>query len=727
MDRYIGKLLDNRYEIQEVIGFGGMAVVYKALCHRLNRPVAIKILKDELSSDEEFRRRFHGESQAVAMLSHPNIVSVYDVSHTEDADYIVMELIDGITLKQYMEQKGVLNWRETLHFGIQICKALEHAHSRGLIHRDIKPHNIMILKDGSVKVADFGIARVGSSRYTMTGEALGSVHYISPEQAKGGKMDFRADLYSLGVVLYEMLTGRPPYDGDTPVSVAIQHISGIPESPRKLNPNIPEGLEQIILHAMETDLASRYPSASQMLQDLENFRMNPEMRIATAQPVREETVKEEAPVQETVKRVEEKKKAKKKKKKRNVGAVIAAILCIGLALTGLVYLFGYLMRDTFSRQEDILVPDLYGMFADEAQHRYGDDFNFELVYQAPDGDVEEGRILGQKPKAEMPVKKGSTITITVSSGSKQASMPNVVNYSLTQAKNSLEGMHVKIMEIQEINNVYPKNYVIRTEPEAGTLLQNGQEVILYVSLGSNMQLTPVPKLVGKTLTQALLILNECGLEKGLVEYVEDVADRETVLMQSVPEGELVKPGSAVDLQISSGINLVTQAPIIIRQPQSLNVEQFEFAQLSVEAYVSDEGLLSYEWYSSVTGSSADFQFAGSGPVLYVDTSTPGTARFYCKVTNTQNDVAVSTHTDIVNLVVAASGENNLRTFRVPIPEAEEAMAKITVKMDGVNYVPPFEVARSEGSIQVEISATGTHTIDIYVDGILTVSSKADFH
>ncbi len=249
MDNYIGRLLDNRYEILEVIGTGGMAVVYKALCHRLNRLVAIKILKDEFSRDQEFRRRFHAESQAVAMLSHPNIVSVYDVSRSGDVDYIVMELIEGITLKQYLEKKGRLNWRETLHFSMQIAKALEHAHSRGIVHRDIKPHNIMILKDGSIKVADFGIARIGSAQNTLTREALGSVHYISPEQAKGGHVDSRSDLYSLGVVMYEMLTGRTPYDGETPVSVAIQHINGGATPPGELVDGIPRGIEQITMHA----------------------------------------------------------------------------------------------------------------------------------------------------------------------------------------------------------------------------------------------------------------------------------------------------------------------------------------------------------------------------------------------------------------------------------------------------------------------------------------------
>ena len=282
MDQYIGRLLDNRYEILEVIGTGGMAVVYKARCHRLNRLVAIKILKDEFAGDEEFRRRFHAEGEAVAMLSHPNIVQVYDVSSTDNANFIVMELIDGISLKQYMEKKGVLNWKETLHFSMLIAKGLEHAHSRGIVHRDIKPHNVMVLKNGSVKVMDFGIARVMSKTNTLTKEALGSVHYISPEQAKGGWVDNRSDLYSLSVVMYEMMSGRPPYDGESPVAVAIQHINGGAPLPSTLNPNIPAGLEQIIMKGMALDIKDRYPSATEMLKDMEEFRKNPAILFAYA-------------------------------------------------------------------------------------------------------------------------------------------------------------------------------------------------------------------------------------------------------------------------------------------------------------------------------------------------------------------------------------------------------------------------------------------------------------
>ena len=275
MNHYIGQLLDDRYEILEVIGTGGMAVVYKALDHRLNRLVAIKILKDEFSGDDEFRRRFRAEGEAVAMLSHPNIVQVYDVSSSDTANYLVMELINGISLKQYMEVKGVLNWKETLHFAMQIAKGLEHAHSRGIVHRDIKPHNVMVLKDGSVKVMDFGIARVMSKSNTLTKEALGSVHYISPEQAKGGYTDSRSDIYSLSVVMYEMMTGRPPFDGESPVAVAIQHINGGAPKPSSLNPNIPVGMEQIILKGMALEPKDRYASATEMIQDMEEFRKNP--------------------------------------------------------------------------------------------------------------------------------------------------------------------------------------------------------------------------------------------------------------------------------------------------------------------------------------------------------------------------------------------------------------------------------------------------------------------
>ena len=279
MDQYIGRMLDGRYEILERIGTGGMAVVYKTRDQRLNRLVAVKVLRPDLAQDADFRRRFNAESQAVAQLSHPNIVSVYDVSRGGDTEYIVMELIDGITLKQYMEKRGQLNWRESLHFITQIMRGLSHAHSRGIVHRDIKPQNIMVLRDGSVKVADFGIACLENSAQTLTQEALGSVHYISPEQARGDRTDARSDIYSAGVVMYEMLTNRLPFEGDSAVSVAIQHLSSVPLAPREVNPEIPPQLELICMKAMTPDLERRYASADAMIADLENFRKNPSLDL----------------------------------------------------------------------------------------------------------------------------------------------------------------------------------------------------------------------------------------------------------------------------------------------------------------------------------------------------------------------------------------------------------------------------------------------------------------
>ena len=269
MDKLIGTMLDNRYEVLEVIGTGGMAIVYKAKCHRLNRYVAVKVMKEELAKDEEFRRRFFEESQAVAMLSHPNIVNVYDVSRSGDIEYIVMELIDGITLKEYLEKRGVLSWKETAFFSLQIAKALEHAHSRGIIHRDIKPQNIMLLRDGTVKVADFGIAHHTSDQSNyIKGEAIGSVHYVSPEQARGSHIDNRSDIYSFGVVMYEMLTGRLPFEGNTPMEIIFQHINSIPLPPSDYEPGIPQALEAITMKAMNPTPSKRYSSATEMIADL---------------------------------------------------------------------------------------------------------------------------------------------------------------------------------------------------------------------------------------------------------------------------------------------------------------------------------------------------------------------------------------------------------------------------------------------------------------------------
>ncbi len=716
MDRYIGKLLDNRYEIQEIIGTGGMAVVYKALCHRLNRPVAVKILKDEMFRDAEFRRRFHAESQAVAMLSHPNIVSVYDVSHTDDADYIVMELIDGITLKQYIEQKPALNWREVLHFGTQICKALEHAHSRGIIHRDIKPHNIMLLKDGSVKVADFGIARNTSDHSTLTREALGSVHYISPEQAKGGKLDCRADLYSLGVVLYEMLTGRPPFDGETPVSVAIQHINAKATMPREINPSIPEGLEQITMRAMEADLSKRYPSASQMLQDMESFRLNPSVLFAS--PAAEKQT--ETPVSVPVQVPSKEKKRPEGKLSRN--AIAIGIACIVLAVVGFGALLVSIMGDTFTRREDVTVPDLYLQDVETLEEKYGDDFVFEVDW-TPNEDVAYGKVINQDPKAEMTVKQGATISVIVSSGTVQNVMPNLVNYSLTEAEKILSTFDVNVTVKYESSDVYVKDHVIRTEPEHGAMLTEKQKITLVVSEGDTNELTEVPSLVGVDVEEALVLLTEAELGKGNIKTVKSDLPAGTVTFQSIEQGEEVKKGTIINLHVAQGPKTVAESPTILVQPASVMVELNQAAALAVSATVSDGGTLKYEWF--VSSQSGDLEAVGTGTTLNVPTNVVGSRSYCCKVTNTLEGDESSVYTNLVMVTVKEIAVPVTKTVTVNIP-AGEGMATVVIKMDGKNYMTPFTVDRSEKTIEVALEANGSHLVDVYVDGILTVSTTVDF-
>ena len=562
MENYIGRLLDHRYEILEVIGTGGMAVVYKARCHRLNRLVAIKILKDELSEDAEFRRRFHAESQAVAMLSHPNIVNVYDVSHSDNVDYIVMELIDGITLKQYMEQKGVLNWREALHFATQIAKALEHAHSRGIIHRDIKPHNIMILKDGSVKVADFGIARVSSAQSTLTREALGSVHYISPEQAKGGRIDFRSDLYSLGVVMYEMLTGHPPYDGETPVSVAIQHINAKAIPPRVLNPQIPEGLEQITMHAMAANLDERYESATEMLRDLDEFRKNP----STTFRFGDEPPMTHAPERTTARTAAERavrsksadagrpRQPQAKHGRSNAAALIAGFIVIALALAGIGYfLYSFFFGDLFAQTEDVQVPSFLNMLLEDIDNNDYPNFQIQVKEWVTDDTVEQGRVVSQDPAPDRMVKSGSTISLTISSGPSTDTMRDVLNYSLENAKTVLDNLALDlVINVVEESSDLAAGTVIRTDPVYGEPLTAGQTVTLYVSSGPAITLVPVPELLGLTQEKAVEKLDELGLLYEITEVPHEEAEG-TVVYQSIKQGEEVKVGTTVNIQVSKGM------------------------------------------------------------------------------------------------------------------------------------------------------------------------------
>ena len=591
-DKYLGRLLDNRYEIQEVLGVGGMAVVYKARCHRLNRPVAIKILKDELSNDEEFRRRFHGESQAVAMLSHPNIVSVYDVASTNEINYIVMELIDGITLKQYMEKKGVLNWKETLHFAIQIAKALEHAHSRGLVHRDIKPHNVMVLKNGSVKVTDFGIARVMAKSNTLTKEALGSVHYISPEQAKGGRVDSRSDIYSLGVVMYEMIAGRPPYDGESPVSVAIQHINGGAKMPSTINPNIPGGLEQIIMKAMAHDPAQRYVSATAMLYDMDEFRKEPTMlfdyntppidavtQISAPPPVQPESV----PPRTTAERVaakpqRERGAASAKTANRNTGAgaarrrreeserrqersnrvaTVAIISCSIVAVIAIGLLLWAVMNGDFfvsTPPEDLLkVPDLVNRDYETLNKNAYPGFTIVLGEYVNSEEVAAGKIISQEPEAGLEVSRGNKIVVVVSLGPK-THMENLVGLDRQNAVNYLMGQGIpeNLILIREEYSDAAVGKVTKTDPLEGEEIPDGTTVTIWVSLGREIVTQRMPNVVGKLFEEAKQELNNRGFMDVTEEPVDSNEPKGTVLEQSAEKYKDTDVTTPIILKVSKG-------------------------------------------------------------------------------------------------------------------------------------------------------------------------------
>lgn len=564
MDQYIGKMLDNRYELLELIGRGGMANVYKAKCHRLNRLVAVKILKSDLADSAEFRRRFHDESLAVAQLSHANIVSVYDVSKGDELDYIVMELIDGITLKQYMERRGKMDWREALHFIIQIMRGLSHAHSRGVIHRDIKPQNIMVLRDGSVKVADFGIACLANSSQTLTQEALGSVHYISPEQARGDRTDARSDIYSAGVVLYEMLTGRLPFEGDSAVSVAIQHLSSVPLSPRELNPNVPEALELITMKAMNPSLEKRYPSADAMLEDLERFRKDPnvDMDYIRAQLVDQSDVDEPtqpiatSEVTEKSSRVRRalsgEDQANRKKLFMMIGGFALAILLIFLIFYGI----GKGFRNTEEDPEYYEVPNVVGYTIEEASNlpEVKDIFEIQQGGSRPDPNYEPGQIIEQSPKDGMnrSSKGDLVITVTVCVEEEKPLMPDLVGIGSQDAKARLMNLNweLDIHLEEEFSDNVPAGQVIRTTPGKDEELQKGAYILVVASKGPEKKMVKIISFMDQQLQTAITQAEKLGLNVGQTIYEFSDKPDGTVIGQSLGVDEQVEEGSTIVFTVS---------------------------------------------------------------------------------------------------------------------------------------------------------------------------------
>ena len=561
MDQYIGKMLDNRYELLELIGSGGMANVYKAKCHRLNRLVAIKILKSDLAENAEFRRRFRDESLAVAQLSHANIVSIYDVSSSHGIDYIVMELIDGITLKQYMERRGHMDWREALHFITQIMRGLSHAHSRGIIHRDIKPQNIMVLRDGSVKVADFGIACLADAHQTLAQEALGSVHYISPEQAKGERLDARSDIYSAGVVLYEMLTGRLPFEGDSAVSVAIQHLSSVPLNPREIDPEIPEALELICMKAMNPDLNKRYQSADAMLADLEKFRKDPSVDMeyirtelsagVDSQPTSQLPVQQ---VSAAVKKRQTETEAEPyepsfvaffRNNKRLAGLLVAAVALIVVIFAAIFTEFG----GGGSKNKAHKVPNILGYTVEEANalDTVKDIFTIEVVGTMSDSNYQPGQIVQQDPAADAERRSNLVIQVYVCAERQEVTMPDLLGNVYQTAKIKLQqyDLNLNVMREEAFSDEYPVGQIMETQPKLGTVLQKGDTVTLIVSKGAEK--ITVPTFVGMSYERAKNEAEKLGLKVGSPEYryYDPTANEGDVVEQSILNGTTVQGGTEI--------------------------------------------------------------------------------------------------------------------------------------------------------------------------------------
>lgn len=575
MDRYIGKKLDGRYEIKEIIGVGGMANVYRAYDSIDDRTVAVKILRDEHMQNDELLRRFRNESKAIAVLSHPNIVKVYDVSFNEDIQYIVMEYIDGITLKEYIEQQKVLRWKEAVHFTVQILRALQHAHDKGIVHRDIKPQNIMLLADGTIKVADFGIARFArASQQTVTDKAIGSVHYISPEQAKGDITDEKSDIYSVGVMLYEMTTGTLPFDADSPVSVALKQIQSQPKTPRSVNSDIPEGLEDIIIRAMQKDPARRYQSAAEMLRDIDEFKRDPTVSFEYKY-----TEPEEQSINENF--VKTAKKTKKIKDEQVRSAPVVPVLTgitVAFMIVAIIFLLGIMaIVRPFEEVDDAQAPNLVGMNIEDAKKQYS---GFDIVVESSafhdmyDKDV----IYYQNVNPGMTVKVGSKIKVKISSGVQSFSLSDYTNFEENQVYAILADNDIEFTTITDYNDDVPKGYVIKTEPGADTVVDSGTVVIIYVSMGPKTTYAEVPNVLGYKLGDAKLMLNAAGIKIGSVTRVESTQAGTVVLDQSINAGTRVQKGTTIDLIIAqerdSEENTVTLDIPLPNENRSVQLEAF---------------------------------------------------------------------------------------------------------------------------------------------------------
>ncbi|MBR7178825.1 MAG: Stk1 family PASTA domain-containing Ser/Thr kinase [Oscillospiraceae bacterium] len=752
-DKYVGRLLDGRYEILEPIGSGGMAVVYKARCHRLNRLVAIKILKDELCKDEEFRNRFHAESQAVAMLSHPNIMAIYDVSTHEDADYIVMELIDGITLKQYMEKKGNLNWKETLHFAMQIAKALEHAHGRGIVHRDIKPHNVMVLKNGSAKVTDFGIARLMSQSNTLTKEALGSVHYISPEQAKGGRVDNRSDIYSLGVVMYEMMTGRAPYDGDSPVAVAIQHINGGAAMPSTLNPNIPGGLEQIIMKCMATDPAQRYNSATALLYDLEALRQNPDIlfgaaagaaaeegmkvysgkhrntaeRVAGARTDRPSQTASHAAATQTAQNPRQRQQSQNSERRpggkredpmesKRKTVTTTVVICSAVAVLAIVIFLVLLFNGGMLGNNTTLVPvpELVGQVYDELDRTKYPAVEIVLADYDYSEEVEAGVIMKQSPEHGEQIALNGKVQIWVSMGKEQEELnpqlSRLTGRPKEDALNYITAFNLRPLVQEEYSEEFAEGLVIRAEAaEPDEPLEEGDTILVYVSLGKEVKTALVPDgLIGEKYTDAVKVLKNNGFEKVNALEEASLEEKGTVTRLSVEPGSELDVTTEITVYYSSG-EIIEYMPNVIGLTEAQAKQTLEdkgFKNVSTQEEYSETVAAGRVIRSNIVG--GDRVDVTTTIILTVSagpepTEPPATTQ-----------PPVTEPKEVTKSITIALPSDRTEEYNLSIEFEEEIVVNVHLTPDTATY-------------EFTLTGSGTGTYSIYIDGELLRTETVNFN
>ena len=546
-DKYRGMMLDGRYELVELIGSGGMAVVYKAMCHRLNRYVAVKIMRPELAKNEKFRRRFQTESQAIAKLSHPNIVGVYDVSRTDHVEYIVMELVDGITLKQYLQDHGPLDAVQAVDFSLQIARALAHAHGKGIVHRDIKPQNILVVNDGVIKVADFGIANLQSEVPDVENEAIGSVHYISPEQARGLPVDGRSDIYSLGIVMYEMLSGKLPFDGDDDRTVALKHLSAVPTPLREIAPSVPEALEKIVMKAMEASLDNRYQTADALAADLEALQKS----LTGSLDRIEGNVAPLSTADIVLPAKLARRRAHRVSMLSGFFGVMAAILIIA------VFLWNYFLSDIFVVNQRVAIPNFVGSNYETIinSKEFKGKYNFDLIYEI-DPNVERGIIIGQSPdagKSYMLTSDGIHVTLTVSTGVMLTEIPNLINYDYREATSELEKLGFVVDKTFADSDDVAADCVMQISPSPGEKLPAGATVYLTISQGAKTETVIMPYLVGKDYATAEAELAAARLTLVSVSYVyNNTIPVDYVVSQTVEAGTEIPAYSKIYLQISLG-------------------------------------------------------------------------------------------------------------------------------------------------------------------------------